>query len=274
MARNTVSINQIVGDFILTSEGDDYTSNVSDVLVRNYALRGIREIGFDISRRIQSIKLPVTTSNNTVTLPDDFVDIIKLGVVGADGKVYVFVQDSNINMSQAYAKNAAGSTFDTDGDGVLDRVDSKGATAGFGSGESLNDGFDSYIFRNFIYGTDEGGLYGLGGGHKLGYYRMNLDQNRIELDTDNNYSEVVVEYISDQARASNPVVHVYAEEALRSYIYYKVIERKSNVPMAEKQRARSEYYNELRKAKSRLSNFTKEEALQVIRRNFRQSPKV
>lgn len=274
MARNTVSIDQIVGDFILTSEGDDYTSNVSDILVRNYALRGIREIGFDISRRIQSLKLDVETSNNTVPLPDDFVDIIKLGVVGSDGKVYVFAQDSNINISQKYSRNNANSTFDTDGDGVLDREDSKGSTSGFGASENASDGFDSYIFRNFIYGTDQGGLYGLGGGHKLGYYRMNLDQNRIELDTDNNYSEVVVEYISDQARASNPVVHVYAEEALRSYIYYKVIERKSNVPMGEKQRARSEFYNELRKARARLSTFTKDEALQVIRRNFRQSPKV
>lgn len=274
MARNTVSIDQIVGDFILTSEGDDYTSNVSDVLVRNFALRGIREIGFDVSRRVQSLKLSVNSSNNTVTLPDDFVDIIKLGVVGSDERVYVFAQDSNINMSQKYKKNTSGNNVDTDGDGVFDREDSKGSTAGFGSSENLTDGFDSYIFRNFIYGTDQGGLYGLGGGHKLGFYRMNLDQNRIELDTDNNYSEVVIEYVSDQARASNPVVHVYAEEALRSYIYYKVIERKSNVPMGEKQRARSEFYNELRKARARLSNFTKEEALQVIRRNFRQSPKV
>lgn len=274
MARNTTTIDQIVGDFILTSEGDDYTSNVSDVLVRNFALRGVREIGFDISRRVQSLKLDVDTSNNTITLPDDFVDLIKVGVVGADGKVYVFAQDTNINISRKYAKNAQSATFDTDGDGVFDRVDSKGSTAGFGASESLNDGFDSYIFRNFIYGTDQGGLYGIGGGHKLGYYRMNFDQNRIELDTNTNYSEVVVEYISDQARASNPVVHVYAEEALRSYIYYKVIERKSNVPMGEKQRARSEYYNELRKAKSRLSSFSKEEALQVIRKNFKQSPKV
>ena len=44
--------------------------------------------------------------------------------------------------------------------------------------------------------------------------------------------------------------------------------------MGEKQRARSEYYNELRKANARLSTFSKDEALQVIRRNFRQSPKV
>ena len=41
-----------------------------------------------------------------------------------------------------------------------------------------------------------------------------------------------------------------------------------------KQRARKEYYNELRKAKARLSSFTKEDALQVIRKNFKQSPKL
>ena len=44
--------------------------------------------------------------------------------------------------------------------------------------------------------------------------------------------------------------------------------------MGEKARARSEFYNERRKANARLSNFTKEEAMQVIQKNFRQSPKV
>ena len=260
MAKNRISINQIVGDFIVTTEGDDYTSNVSDVLIRNHALRGIREFGFDISRVIKSIKLSVNTTNNTVALPDDYVDAIKIGVVGTDGKVYVFAQDSNINISQKKIN------------GKLE--DSKGSTSGFGGVSNVDDGFDSYVFRNFVYGVDQGGLYGVGGGHKLGFYRLNLDQNRIELDTNTGYSEIVLEYIADEARSSNPTVHIYAEEALRAYIYYKVIERKSNVPMGEKQRARSEYYNELRKANARLSTFSKDEALQVIRRNFRQSPKV
>jgi len=74
--------------------------------------------------------------------------------------------------------------------------------------------------------------------------------------------------------AADPSVHVFAEEALRSYIYYKVIERKSNVPMGEKQRARSEYYNERRKANSRMQSFSKEDIFQVIRKNFKQSTKV
>ena len=85
---------------------------------------------------------------------------------------------------------------------------------------------------------------------------------------------MVIEYVADEARSTDPEVHVYAEEALRAYMYYKIIERKSSVPANEKARARAEYYNERRKANARLSNFTKEEALKTIRKNFMQAPKV
>ena len=280
MARNTVLLSQIVGDFILTQEEGDYSSNSSQVAIHNFALRGLREIGFDLGKRIKSLKLDVTSSNNTVDLPDDFVDIVKLGVVGTNNMVYVFPQNKNINYSQSYANSSgtavgtSASAADSDGDGVFDRVDSKSATTGLAGTDDLDTLFDSFVFRNFVHGTTSGRLYGVGGGHTGGAYRLNLEQNRIELETSGNYDEVVIEYIADEARSSNPEVHVYAEEALRAYIYYKLIERKSQVPMSEKARARSEYYNERRKANARLSNFTKEEAMHVIQKNFRQSPKV
>ena len=113
----------------------------------------------------------------------------------------------------------------------------------------------------------------MGGGHLRGEYRVNLDQNRIEIDTESGVSEVVLEYVADEARSTNPVIHVYAEEALRCFMYYKLCERKSTVPANEKMRARAEYYNERRKAKARLGNFTKDEALKTIRKNFKQAPK-
>ena len=138
----------------------------------------------------------------------------------------------------------------------------------------MNDTYDSFVFRNFLYESNQGNLYGLGGGHKLGHYRLNMEESRIEIDSSSDYSEVVLEYVADQAKETNPDVHVYAEEALRAYIYYRVIERKSTVPMGEKQRARQEYYNELRKANARMKSFSKEDALQVIRKNFKMSPKV
>ena len=65
MSMNKVKLSQIINDFIITSDGDDYVNNVSDSAIRNFALRGIREIGFDLGKKIRSIK---RTINTTVTL--------------------------------------------------------------------------------------------------------------------------------------------------------------------------------------------------------------
>ena len=52
MARNTVPLNQIINDFIITIADDDYAGNASDTQIRTHALRGIRELGFDVSKKI------------------------------------------------------------------------------------------------------------------------------------------------------------------------------------------------------------------------------
>lgn len=279
--RNYVTLRSVIDDFIITLDGDDYVSNVSDVALRNIALRGIRDFGFDVSSRVKSLKRDINKTNNTVELPQDYVDIVKIGIVGGDGILYVLGQNKNINYSQKVKTtiNDDGSTsttttdfgntpLDIDANSVLDVEDSK-----TGTGDQSSSDHDFYIFENYIFQGGVGRMYGLGGGQLRGEYRVNLDQNRIEISTDTGVSEVVLEYIADEARSGNPVIHVYAEEALRSYIYYKLCERKSSVPANEKARARAEYYNEARKAKARLSNFSKEEALKTIRQNFKMAPK-
>lgn len=279
MAFNKVKLSQIINDFIVTLDGDDYASNASDTAIRNFALRGIREIGFDLGKKIKSMKLSIN-ANDTVTLPDDFVDLSKIGIIDSDGIVRVFGNNKNINYSRKIESGTVGSflteTFDSSpmdivSNRIKDRQDDKTSTAN--TAASTDDNLDYYVFENYLYQGGMGKLYGTGGGHLSGEYRLNLDQNRIEIETNSGYSEVVLEYVADEARSGDPEVHVYAEEALRSYIYYKIIERKSSVPANEKARARAEYYNERRKANARLSNFTKEEALKTIRKNFIQAPK-
>ncbi len=273
MARNYIDINKVVNDFIVTMDGDDYVSSASDNAIRSFALRGVRDMGFDMLKVVRSIKLPVE-SNNTVTLPDDYVEWTKIGTVGTDGIVYVMGENKNINMSQKYSE-IDNNKYDTDGDGLFEREDSKSATSGGSpmADSGITDGMNSYLFRNYIHGSDAGGLYGVGGGHYYGEFRINADQNRVELKVKNDIKEVVMEYVADEARSTNPRVHIFAEEALRSYIYYKLIERKSSVPGGEKQRARAEYYNERRLANARINSFTKEELLKTIRKNTKQAPK-
>lgn len=274
MSMNTVPLNVILADFRIGLDSDDYISNVSDIQLRNIALRGIRDIGFDIGKKTKSLKLAVN-SNDTVTLPDDYVDLIKIGVVGEDGRVYVLNQNKHLNYSHKKVSPASRTTFnagplDIKANEIVNIEESKTATE---TNLSTMDDFYEFIFENYLYEGGVGRLYGIGGGHGIGEYRINLDQNRIEISANSNVSEIVMEYIGDEARSSNPSVHVYAEEALRAYIYYKLVEKKSTVPANEKARARAEYYNERRLANARLSNFTKEEALKTIRKNFKLSPK-
>jgi hypothetical protein len=272
--QNFVTLRQVVDDFIITMDSDDFISNVNDAAIRNIALRGIREFGFDVSSRVRSLKRTVA-SNNTVTLPDDYVDLVKLGVVGEDGVVHILSQNKNINYSQKMESpdsttDSATGPLNIEANLIGDREDDKSSTSGT---DSTDNDFDYYVFQNYLYQGGLGRLYGVGGGHLRGEYRVNLDQNRIEIDTESSVSEVVLEYVADEARSTNPVIHVYAEEALRCFMYYKLCERKSTVPANEKMRARAEYYNERRKAKARLGNFTKDEALKTIRKNFKQAPK-
>ena len=83
MSHNKVKLSDIIRDFIITSDGDDYANNVSDSALRNFALRGIREIGFDLGKKIKSLKLSINSSNSTVSLPDDYVDMVKLVLLAA-----------------------------------------------------------------------------------------------------------------------------------------------------------------------------------------------
>jgi len=279
LGMNYVPLRQIVDDYIITLDTDDYANSASDTAIRNISLRGIREFGFDITSRIKSLKLDINSANNTVALPDDFVDLLKVGVVGGDGVLRVLGQNKHLNQAQRVTQVSKGSSvsdttsksdsesgpLDITGNLVLNREDSKTA--------ATNSSSDSYVFENYFHEGGNGRVYGLGGGSSQGEYRLNLDQNRLEMSTASGLNEVIVEYVSDEARSTNPVVHVYAEEALRCYIYYKLCERKSTVPANEKSRARVEYYNERRKAKARMSNFSKTEALKTIRKNFKLSPK-
>lgn len=275
---NKVKLSQIIRDFMITLDHDDYVSNASDVAIRNVALRGIREIGFDIGKRIKSIKLDVE-SNDTIALPDDYVDVSKLGIVGEDGIIRALNYNGNLNYSRKYEVDSSGTATNENDDSddgplnieanlILDRQDDKTSTS-----SSDADDFNAFIFENYIFQGGTGRLYGVGGGSAPGEFRINLDQNRIEIASNSNFTQLVMEYVADEARATDPEVHIYAEEALRCYIYYKLCERKASVPANEKARARSEYYNERRKANARLSTFTKSEALKTIRKNFMQAPK-
>ena len=98
MSQAYVTVDKVINDYVMSIDSDDYGSNASDYMLRQYALRGIREFGFDMVHNVKTTLLDVNQSLGTVDLPADFVDMIKLGQLGNDGLVYVFAENPNMNL--------------------------------------------------------------------------------------------------------------------------------------------------------------------------------
>jgi len=244
-----VSLRQIFDEFMYSIEDNDYTQNAKSDIVWMYAKKAMRDVysdGFN-SGALKSQKLTIDSSTSSADIPDGVMKITKIGIVGSDDKIYVFKENKNISF-----------------------VD--GPTSG--ANVSNGDDFHEVIFHNYLLDGNYGQIYGISGGQAHGQYRIDMANSKIYFDTSNNYTECLIEYVEDASAASNPSVHEFYEEAIKSYVYYKIIERKSNVPISEKQRARKEYHNELRLAKARSSSFSKTEALKTIRKNFKLSNKL
>ena len=145
---NYVTLDQIIANFKVSQDSDDYAANASDVALRNLALRGVREFGFDVSARIKSIKLTINSNNNTVKLPDDYVDLRKIAVVDNDGTLRAFGQNKNMNYSRKESgtdtSDSAEGPIPTEANLVNNLVDSKTSTANLNS----DNDYDHYIFEN------------------------------------------------------------------------------------------------------------------------------
>lgn len=250
MATNKyfIPLTDIYNDFLLSIEDSDYISSVNHALVWSTMKKGAREFVLDVNNTgvAKTVKLTVM-STSAIALPSDCMQVTKVGFLDGDGLIYQLKESGNIGLQT-------------------------GPTNGFSTGQ-LEEGFDDLVFHNYLLDGNYGQLYGMGGGKTYGEYRVNWASGNIELDTSNSYTEVYVEYIADPVGSRTPDVHIFAEEPIRLYTYYKLISNKSNVPGGEKARARKEYFNELRRAKSRFTVFNKQEAMAISRKNFRLSPK-
>lgn len=261
MARNQIALSAVINDFLLMHRDDSYCNNADEFQVEVLAKRGLREIGFDVAPIIKSIRLDVDTSNMTVPLPNDYVDYVRIGTTKEDGLFYTFVKAPNLSAPQTYTEDGNGDPVDSDGDGVYDRTDAKEAPANtpiqedyyYSAGRPMN-----------VYG---GARYGISGAKRDGYFRINREQNRIEISSPFNFSVLDIEYIADEALSANTIVHPYCVEALDNYIYYKFIERSNEAPINEKVRAERSWLKSLKRANSRMVGFSKQEFLDTIRSN-------
>lgn len=241
MAQFT-SVDEIIQD-LLIEEGK--SSEHEYLRYFNIALNGLKELNFDTVRQIKVIQLEVD-HKNTVSLPTDYIAYISIAVSNGDELNYLGTKN-RMNL----AKNP-----------------------GQSNQESTDE--DPPVFTDYNPGEGLWGRYGQGGGNNSnGYYRENLQDGTIEFSGSG--STIVLEYISDGSadlEGEKIKIHSFAQEALKSYIYWKSIHRKRAINMNEKLLAKKDYYNQKRLARARMQSFNKQEAMQTTRKAFKQAPKI
>ena len=177
MAIDYTSIDEVVNDFQLMIDDTSYDKDAQIYQLRLLALQGLRELKFDAEQEVKTTEMIVDSTTLQVTLPNDYVKLLRIGYRGDDDEFHPLGYKSDL---------------------ALDAT----VTA------QVND--DPYDENNPYYHVDMGRKYGVGGGkNNLGYYMLNRNDSTINFSSDIAGKTVFMEYISDgisNVQAKNHVI--------------------------------------------------------------------
>lgn len=247
------TLDQIVREFLIESFGEEGLDKRYPRFLQ-IAISGLRDLNSKSTKRINWARLEVT-DNDVAYLPDDYIKYTKIGVC-EDGKL----------LHLGYAKGMCPPDTDKCGDISITQFDEEGDD-------------NSYVVYSPVYsdyserGEDLGRDFGsIGGGNTGGYYRVFPEEGYIALngvDAD----EIVMEYHSDVRNVDGEhQVHYYDAEALKSWIWWKYIQRNRSYGRGDKMDAQREYQKLRKEARKLHKAMTAGEIIEAVRRGYRPAP--
>jgi len=175
MAIDYTPISQIINDFQLIMDDTSYDKEAQAYQIRLLALQGLRELKFDLEQEVKTTTFSVG-SGLQVTLPDDFVKLLRVGYKNSAEEFVTLGYKSNLSLDSSVTAKLSE---------------------------------DPYDENNPYFHTDMGRKYGVGGGQNvLGYYRVNRNDNTINFSSDVSGQLVFIEYISDGIGSTEPKNHI------------------------------------------------------------------
>lgn len=221
------------------------------------ALSGLRELHLDVNGVVKIAELSIN-DNDTVDLPNDFINYSKIGICGSDGRIHTLGRDNSINLAPACGL-----------DGRVMQPDSVTDIPFYGQ-----------PFSGAFYGLNDGngGVFGAGGGNNaLGYYKINKQTNQIWMSNLGAYvgCTIIVEYIADFSNGDSEdfIINPYCIDVIKQYISWKYVSGDRNTGGNEKEMRRREYFNSLRICKNRYGASTPEEWASSLRISNSASPR-
>lgn len=245
-----ITFNQLVDNFMMNYIGDDkLLSNVNRYNVIFHMKRGIRELHYDAVREVKALEMELSDTL-TLTLPNDFVGLVRVSYVGRDGLLYVLSRDTRTTIGKAYLQDHEFKIlFDEDG---------------YPLEANETEAFKRYSLKDVAFSSHEDDCleannhvrYGLNPDlNKNGYYQIDKRRGIMTFSSNIGSRVFVIEYVSDGLEFNNGqdiMIHKFAEQALYSYVRFMLLDNKFNVQEYVVNRAKRDYLANFSNLKIRL----------------------
>lgn len=218
----------------------------------NLAFDGMQELGIDFFYQIKSVKLPINP-NFTVTLPSDYLQYSKVGVLNDVGEIIPLKYNDKLTTYAQFSPERVQKTQDN-------------TLFNFYS-------FNTPIWYNFWTGNSFTTLYGMPSGAPfVGNFKIDNNSGVILFNENFSYDYVMLEYISAPQQDQVYYVPFQFKEPLIWWLAWQDIamiptSRKGN--LGDKEQRKRNYYNQRRLAWARYRPLHLEEAYEWHLSNMR-----
>ena len=228
--QSYITLDSCINDYLAESE----QSVNKYYKLWHLAFRGMEQMGLDFFYRIKSVKLPVN-DNMTVTLPADFLQWTKVGILNNNGAIIPLYYNQNMT---TYA--------DLNPDRVQKTDDPASAWMSW-------DGNNTWC--NYWNGSNYVTVYGVPSGEPfVGEFKIDTENGVILLNKRFNRDYIMLEYVSSPVEGQEYYVPVQFREALIAWLAWKDIQNMPNSrkgTLGDKRDRRDNFYNERRLAIAR-----------------------
>lgn len=201
-----------------------------------FALRGVTHLNLHHINSFKRATIAVS-SINTVQLPDDYVDYLRIGIC-INGKIWTLTRNDKICLPD---------------------------TMDCGEDDAAVESADEYL-PYFHYGAS-------GGVNYVGY-RVDKERHRIVFDGTVPSNSIILEYISTGiSQEGTTYIPIEAREAVIAWIHWKRTEHDTTLPEVAKARYFANYCREVRTLEQFQKSFTLDDLMDVIYSSYRQTPK-
>lgn len=234
-----VSVDSCIYDYINEAE----LSQNKYFKLFHLSFRCMESLGMDFFYQIKSVKLPIN-ANKTVTLPADFLNYNKLGVLNGAGELIPLKYNEKLTTFHDLQTTRVA---DTQSENFVNYYS-----------------YSSPVFFNFWNGESYYNMYGVGGsGLYGGGFKIDIHNGVILLDSSFGYDGLVLEYTASPQEGGEYFIPVQFRETMIAWLAWKDI---ANIPssrrgnLGDKRDRRHEYFEARRHGMAQYRPFYLDQA--------------